>query len=65
LGLNTLVKGWDILDDGWSYGSKRLEMRINIKRRIVRVGSLSYYSSVVQADQPKSIDPATPYRFFL
>jgi len=29
------------------------------------VGSLPNYESVVQIDNPKEIDPATPYRFYL
>jgi len=41
-------------------------MRINIQRRILKVGSLPNYDSVVQVDNPdEMINPATPYRFFL
>jgi len=40
-------------------------MRINISKKILRIGSLPNYESVVQADNPNKIDPATPYRFFL
>ena len=40
-------------------------MRINIERQFLRVGSLPNYESVVQIDNPKTIKPATPYRFYL
>lgn len=65
LGLNSLVKGKSILIDDKSLVNRSLEVRINIQRRILRVGSLPNYDSVVQADQPERIDPETPYRFFL
>jgi len=44
---------------------RSLEMRINIERKILRVGSLPNYESVVEVGDPKMIEPATPYRFFL
>ena len=40
-------------------------MRINIKREILRVGSLPNYESVVQIDNPRKILSATLYRFYL
>jgi len=40
-------------------------MRINIQRRILKVGSLPNYDSVVQINKPERINPATPYRFYL
>jgi len=41
-------------------------MRINIQRRILKIGSLPNYDSVVQLDKPnEKINPATPYRFYL
>jgi len=40
-------------------------MRINIQRRILKVGSLPNYDSVVQADNPEWINPTTPYKFHL
>jgi len=40
-------------------------MRINIERKILRVGSLPNYESVIQLDRDYKIEPATPYRFFL
>lgn len=40
-------------------------MRINIQRRILKVGSLPNYDSVVEADEPERINPTTPYRFIL
>ena len=40
-------------------------MRINIQRQILRVGTLPNYESIVQIDNPKDIDPNTPYRFYL
>jgi len=65
MGLNTLVKGKDILNYDWSLGNRSLEIRININKKMVRVGSLPNYDSVVKADEPVSIDPFTPFRFFL
>jgi len=44
---------------------KSLEVRINIERKIFRVGSLPDYESVVQIDNPQLIVSATPYRFYL
>ena len=41
-------------------------MRIDINRRILKVGSLPNYDSVAELDNPnRKIDPATPYRFYL
>ena len=41
-------------------------MRIDIQRRILKVGSLPNYDSIVQVDKPnQKINPATPYRFHL
>lgn len=41
-------------------------MRIDIQRRILKVGSLPNYDSVAQVDKPnEKINPATPYRFYL
>jgi len=40
-------------------------VRINIQRRILKVGSLPNYDSVVEADEPERINPTTPYRFIL
>ena len=60
-----MIKGKSILTDDNSLETRSLEVRINIQRRILRVGSLPNYESVVQADNPNKIDPATPYRFFL
>jgi len=41
-------------------------MRINIQKRILKLGSLPNYDSVVQVDNPNEwINPATPYRFYL
>lgn len=64
-GLNTLVKGKSILTNDNSLESRSLEVRINIEKKILKVGSLPDYSSVVQADQPDRIDPDTQYRFFV
>jgi len=63
--LNTLVKGKDILNYNWSLGIRSLEIRININKKMVRVGSLPNYDSVVKADEPVNINPAIPFRFFL
>jgi len=40
-------------------------MRINIHKRILKVGSLPNYDSVVQINDPELIKPGTPYRFYL
>ena len=63
--LQTVFKGKTIRTDDYSLERRSLEMRINIERQILRVGSLPNYDSVVQIDDPKQIEPATPYRFFL
>lgn len=63
--LNTLVKGKAFRTDANSLDKKSLEMRINIEKKILRVGSLPNYESVVKIDDPKEIEPTTPYRFFL
>ena len=63
--INTVLKGKDMRTDDNSLERRSLEMRINIEREILRVGSLPNCESVVQIDNPKQIEPATPYRFFL
>ena len=41
-------------------------MRINIQKRILKVGSLPNYDSVAKVDNPnENINPATPYKFYL
>jgi len=63
-GLNTLVRGRPIINDD-SFLERNLEMRINIQRRILKVGSLPGYDSVVTVDEPEKIDPTISYRFFV
>jgi len=63
---NTQIKGESIKINENSLEKRSLEMRINIQRRILKVGSLPNYDSVVQVSKPnQKINPATPYRFFL
>ena len=40
-------------------------MRINLESRLLRVGALPNYESVVQANKPDWIDPNQSYRLFL
>jgi len=40
-------------------------MRININKRILKVGSLPDYESIVQIDDPNQIRFDTPYRLFV
>ena len=44
---------------------RRLEMRINLESRLLRVGELPNYESVVQANHPDIIDPNKSYRLVL
>lgn len=63
-----MVKGMPILTDinEKTFVSRRLEVRINIQRRMIRVGSLPDYESVVQVNSPVTINPDIfSYRFFL
>ena len=64
-GLNNWVKGFPILNEDNSIETKILEVRINIEKKILKVGLLPDYESAVEADNPELIDSATPYRFFL
>ena len=64
-GINTLIKGKSIYSNDCSLETRSLEIRINIEERILRVGSLPNYESVVEADNPNKINPFTPYKFFL
>ena len=63
--INTQIKGQSIRTNDDSLEKRSLEMRISIQRRILKVGSLPNYDSVVQVDNPEWINPATPYRFYL
>jgi len=45
--INTLIKGKSIRINDDSLEKRKLEMRISIKRRIIKVGSLPDYDSVV------------------
>ena len=63
--INTVLKGKDMRTDDNSLERRSLEMRINIEREILRVGSLPNYDSVVQLESKYKIEPATPFRFFL
>ena len=40
-------------------------MRIHLNEKLLRVGSLPNYESVVEIDNPNLINPATPYRVFI
>jgi len=64
-GINILIKEKSILTNDNSLETRNLETRINLSRRILRVGSLPNYESVVQADNPNQINPAAPYRVFV
>jgi len=64
-GLNKWVKGFPILTEDNNLETKTLEVRINIEKKIIKVGELPDYESAVEADNPESIDSATPYRFYL
>ena len=64
--INTKIKGESIRTKDNSLEKRSLEMRIDIQRRILKVGSLPNYDSVAQVDKPnEKINPATPYRFCL
>jgi len=65
--LETVVKGKLLRADDRSLERRILEMRINIERQFLRVGSFPNYDSVVQIDERhrKKIKPAIPYRFYL
>ena len=40
-------------------------MRINLQRRLLRVGSLPNYESVVEANNPDKMNPSESYRLAL
>jgi len=63
-GVNKLVKGPPIVNDK-PYERRSLECRINLSRRLFRVGTLPEYASVVEVENPNLIDPAGSYRFAL
>ena len=63
-GMNKLVKGPPIVNKN-PYERRSLECRINLSRRLFRVGTLPDYASVVEAENPNLIDPAKSYRFTL
>ena len=46
-----------------NYKKRNLEVRINLQRRLLRVGSLPNYES--EANYPDKIDPSQSYRFAL
>ena len=63
-GVNKLVKGFPIVNEN-PYERRSLECRINLERKFFRVGTLPDYASIVEAENPNSIDPARSYRFIL
>jgi len=63
--INTQIKGQSIKNNDNSYEERSLEMRISIQRRILKIGSLPNYDSVVQVDNPEWINSGIPYRFYL
>ena len=50
-------------DNNWE--KRCLEMRINLESRLLRVGALPNYESVVQVNNPDRIDPNKSYRLVL
>jgi len=63
-GVNKLVKGPPIVNKN-PYERRNLECRINLEKRLLRVGTLPDYASVVEVEDPNLIDPAGSYRFIL
>ena len=63
--INTVLKGKDMRTDDNSLERRSLEMRINIEREILRVGSLPNNDSVVQLESKYKIELATSYRLYL
>jgi len=63
-GENKLVKGPPIVNSN-PYERKTLECRINLSRKVFRVGTLPDYASVVEVENPNLIDPAKSYVFTL
>lgn len=59
-----MLKGKAILTADFQLEKRKLEIRINIQKNVLRVGSLPDYESVVTVDNPDKIDKATSYRFF-
>jgi len=47
-----------------STGKHRLEFRIHLDEKLLRVGSLPDYSLIAELDDPNKIDPKVNYRFF-
>lgn len=64
-GIDTLVKGEEIFSADNLLETRSLEIHINIARKILKVGSLPNYESVVRVKNPNKIDSAINYRFFL
>lgn len=44
---------------------RSLECRINISKRVLKVGTFPNYEAAVEADNPSLIDPSGEYRFML
>jgi len=59
-----MVKGPPIVNNN-CYERRSLECRINVERRLFRVGTLPDYASVVEVENPNLINPAESYRFTL
>lgn len=64
-GVNKLVKGPPIITNDKSMERKSLECRINIEKRVLKVGTFPNYEAVVEADNPDLIDPTAGYRFMI
>ena len=64
-GVNKLVKGPPIITNDKSMERKSLECRINISKRILKVGTFPNYEAAVEADNPDLIDPSGSYRFMM
>jgi len=50
---------------GKKVGKHSFEMRIHLDQKIVRIASLPTYSSIVELDSLKKIDPKIDYRLYV
>ena len=58
MGVSKVIKGPPITTKNSILERRILEVRVNLQKRFLRVGSLPNYESVVEVNDPEEINPS-------
>ena len=64
-GITKYIKGNTMQSEGKRVEKHSYELRLHLDEKILRVGSLPDYESIVELDDINKIDPQEAYRFYI